>query len=860
MALSFMLWNARSLLRKTQELETHLGDTLPSVVGICETWLPPHLSLSFPGYNIIRKDRGQGRGGGVLLAIHDSLVSSPLPIPQSQDGRLEVVAARVGLGGGWLTVAACYNPGGTAGHREFMHYFSALQPPVLIMGDFNAHHTCWEPDLSPHHHNTSGNALFQALLDLKHVSLLSPPGLATRFHPHTGAASVLDLFLGDPTFKDSTFCTGPYMGSDHLPLLASLPQVSPQPQPGCMPRWRLNSSGWPQYVAVLPSSLDTQHLPWMKPQQPLLGCCPRLAQLPSHSSPVIIHATLGSPGKMQPAPRQYRTVARLGISGSIMSFLRSMEGKFVSQNIPFSDDDSTPLADPEKQKSSLPSLAQPFKPHELSSALATLKPGKAPGLDKVPYDFIRHLTPPLRACLLQLYNSSWQSGQFPSTWKPAILIPIHKPGKDPTLPSAYRPISLLSCIGKLLERLVNTRLTWWLEANNKLAEEQCGFRPHRSTLDVLGQIEYHICDTYRQRQVMMALFLDLEGAFDSAPHEGILYKLALMGITGTTLAWVRNFLTGRSFQVAVGASLSPSQGIHRGVPQGSILSPLLFNVLLSDLQVPTHSHLLLYADDITIVSRAPTLSEAAGGCHCLGCMDDNLGATSQCLKELSHVNHISYLRTSCNKRLDVMKRIAGIRWGASRDLLLHYYKTTIRAKMQYASCFYGSAAYSNLLKLDPIQNAALRISMGAMSSSPVVSLQAESGIPPLSTHRRMTLCQQYYRILGLPASHPLSTLHSNSGVDQQAPVWLPAARQPLIVRALLSLTILHLPPPPPQPVNPYSPFPSWLDVTHNFALHVPGLPPKPSRNTEKALEGPHTRACLGDASKTEAYVGLPGVR
>ncbi|XP_045137166.1 uncharacterized protein LOC123519726 [Portunus trituberculatus] len=131
--------------------------------------------------------------------------------------------------------------------------------------------------------------------------------------------------------------------------------------------------------------------------------------------------------------------------------------------------------------------------------------------------------------------------------------------------------------------------------------------------------------------------------------------------------------------------------------------------------------------------------------------------------------------------------------------------------MQYASCFYGSAAYSNLLKLDPIQNAALRISMGAMRSSPTDDL-----VP--------TILQDTG-----PACFPsLSTLHSNSGVDQQAPVWLPAARQPLIVRALLSLTILHLPPPPPQPVNPYSPFPSWLDVSHNFALHVPGLPPKPS--------------------------------
>ncbi|XP_045101300.1 uncharacterized protein LOC123498199 [Portunus trituberculatus] len=316
---------------------------------------------------------------------------------------------------------------------------------------------------------------------------------------------------------------------------------------------------------------------------------------------------------------------------------------------------------------------------------------------------------------------------------------------------------------------------------------------------------------------MTALFLDLEGAFDSAPHEGILYKLALMGITGTTLAWVRDFLTGRSFQVAVGASLSPSQGIHRGVPQGFILRPLLFNVLLSDLQV----HLLLYANDITIVSRAPTLSEAQDhlqeAATALGAWMTTWGLQVSALKSslmcftmrklptpptvtlsgevvpystshtllglrldgprLSWVNHISYLRTSCNKRLDVMKQIAGICWGASCDLLLHYYKTTIRAKMQYASCFYGSAAYSNLLKLDPIQNAALRILMGAMRSSRVVSLHAENDVSPLSTHRWMTLCQQYNRILDLPASHPLSTLHSNSGVDQQAP-WISSTPLP----------------------------------------------------------------------------------
>ena len=235
MALTFLLWNARSLPRKTAELQMYLQDTLPSVVGLCETWLPPHLSLRFPGYTIYRKDRHQGRGGGVLLALRDELSHSMLPLPQWPAGHLEAVAARVSLRQGWLTVAVFYNPGGAASFQELDHYFSSLPPPVLLMGDFNAHHQCWAPDLSPHQHNPSGNAIFKIVMDSPHLSFLSPPGLATRFHPHTGASSVLDLFIGDPAFRTSTFSTGPYMGSDHIPVLASVPHAPLTPHPGCLP-------------------------------------------------------------------------------------------------------------------------------------------------------------------------------------------------------------------------------------------------------------------------------------------------------------------------------------------------------------------------------------------------------------------------------------------------------------------------------------------------------------------------------------------------------------------------------------------------------------------------------------------------
>ena len=541
-----------------------------------------------------------------------------------------------------------------------------------------------------------------------------------------------------------------------------------------------------------------------------------------------------------------------------------------------------------------PELERPFTPKELEEALTPLNTGKASGLDNIPYEFLTHLTPPLLDSLLHIYNTSWTTGTYPTCWKASVLIPIHKPGKDPTLPSAYRPIALLSCIGKLMERLVTTRLSWWLEEKHLLGEEQCGFRPRRSTLDVLSQMDFHISDTYRQRQVMLSLFIDLEGAFDSASHDGIFYKLATMGITGTTLAWVQNYLSNRTYQVAVGASLSPSHPIRRGVPQGSIISPLLFNVLLSDLRVPHHSHLQIYADDITIVTRAPTLAMAQTRLQEAATVFENWvttwdltvsapKSTLMCFTlktlpslptmtlcgqvvpysrthtflglrldgpRLSWARHVDYLRTACNKRLDVMKRIAGVRWGANRDLLLRYYLATIRPKIMYGSSIYGSAAHSVLAKLDPIQTAALRISMGAMRSSPVVSLHAECGIPPLSTHRRAVLCQQYYHILSLPQSHPLAVLYSNSGVDQHAPVWFPGARQPLLVRALQAFNTLGLPPPPPQPISPHSPIPPWLDLSPMFILHLPGLPSRHSttilaqtlfHQMDKTLFQHHTR-------------------
>ena len=117
-----------------------------------------------------------------------------------------------------------------------------------------------------------------------------------------------------------------------------------------------------------------------------------------------------------------------------------------------------------------------FSLQELNDALESLKNNKSPGPDKITNEMLQHLGPIAKAKLLEIYNNSWKKGQVPQIWKEANMMPVHKPGKKRNEASSYRPISLTSCIGKTMERMINTRLSWYLESNNIITPEQAGFR------------------------------------------------------------------------------------------------------------------------------------------------------------------------------------------------------------------------------------------------------------------------------------------------------------------------------------------------------------------------------------------------
>ena len=172
----------------------------------------------------------------------------------------------------------------------------------------------------------------------------------------------------------------------------------------------------------------------------------------------------------------------------------------------------------------------PFTLSELQSSLSCAH-NTAPGPDHTHNSMLKNLPATALHFLLSLYNRIWLDHTLPDRWQEAIIIPIAKPGKDRSLSSSYRPISLTSCLCKIMERMVNRRLLWLLEHRNLLTNIQCGFRKHRSILD-LCSISTRISTSFALREHLVAVFFDHEKAYDTTWRYGILRPLHFWGFRG----------------------------------------------------------------------------------------------------------------------------------------------------------------------------------------------------------------------------------------------------------------------------------------------------------------------------------------
>jgi len=283
----------------------------------------------------------------------------------------------------------------------------------------------------------------------------------------------------------------------------------------------------------------------------------------------------------------------------------------IASEIPPCDDDISESAEPGNlsDDSNIPLLNFsncPVTESEILDAIAMLLPKKTEDYNGVSLFFLKKFKNYLVKPLRHIFNCSFSSAVVPLQFKIAKVIPLFKSG-DKSLPDNYRPISLLSSFSKIFEKVVCLRLLNFLEANNILTPDQFGFRKAHSAVHPMVHMMNFVSRALNKKETAIAIFCDLRKAFDTVNHDILLKKMHKMGIRGVELDWFKNYLSNRKQFVYLNGKSSSLLEILLGVPQGSILGPILFLIYINDLPLSTLLKSLLFADDTALLASGSNI-------------------------------------------------------------------------------------------------------------------------------------------------------------------------------------------------------------------------------------------------------------
>jgi ribonuclease HI len=449
-----------------------------------------------------------------------------------------------------------------------------------------------------------------------------------------------------------------------------------------------------------------------------------------------------------------------------------------------------------------------FTNAELIFALNQSNEGSAEGADGVSARFILKAGAVAQDFFLECCNRSFREGFCPQSWRDAVIVPILKEGKPAGHIDSYRPISLTSCLGKVMERLVGNRLKHLAEASGLWSEDQAGFRALRSTEDQVIRISQTVSDGFQAKpakRTVMAL-LDFTKAYDTVWRSDLLGILMDSGIPFPIVRWIRGFLTHRRASVRLNGVLSKTRVFREGLPQGSVLSPMLFLFVINTLRtrLPITTEASFYADDVALWSAHPQkevalsrLSESVGEvlrwghehkirlnpnkCEVTFFSSDPresswkpevhvadsvlrfnpnpvfLGVTYDRMLTFGPQVHRVASRVVRGSRL--LGALSGREWGWRGDHLRTIFHAILSSVLHYCSAGWQPwLSDSAVGMLDRAQNKCLRLITGQLATTPVEALRCEARVPAVLTTLRRKAALALEKSLRLPPTNPRRTI------------------------------------------------------------------------------------------------------
>ena len=387
---------------------------------------------------------------------------------------------------------------------------------------------------------------------------------------------------------------------------------------------------------------------------------------------------------------------------------------------------------------------------EVEKLINKLKLNKAPGIDGISNYIIKLSIKTISSILMKLFNQCMDDGVFPDKLKIACIIPLHK-GGEKTEPTNYRPISLLPLFGKIFEKIIETRLVKFLDKKKIITPHQFGFRKYYSTELAVTEIQNMLLKNLDENKVTCTIFLDLAKAFDTVNHGILLLKMEKYGIRGKALSLLKSYLQNRQHSVKLNNVKSSILTLNIGVPQGSVLGPLLFLLFINDLPNFSNFNVKLFADDTFLslesksykdlqknvneemisISRWLTINKLTLNISKTKYMvisnkkkppdnDFQIKFDNVCLEKctsykylgvlvdekLSWKPHIDHI---CNKISKMCGIFSKLRYTTNLHLLKSVYYALVASHLQYCNLVWGNAAESILDPLRKIQNRIIRI-------------------------------------------------------------------------------------------------------------------------------------------------------